>query len=73
MTATREPSTAAIERDLRSATRRSKLAHQRADEADAERDRVIRDARALKLPRARIAELTDLSVQRIDQVNVGKR
>jgi hypothetical protein len=73
MTATREPSTAAIERDLRTAARRSKIARERADKADEQRDRVIRDALALKVPRARIAELTDLSVPRVDQIRASKR
>jgi hypothetical protein len=76
MTATRKPkppTEANLKRDLATATRLSKAARERSEEADAERDRVIRDAIAAKIPRADIIAITGLSPARIEQIKRGKR
>ncbi|MGP0047853.1 MAG: hypothetical protein ACLPZR_03250 [Solirubrobacteraceae bacterium] len=58
-----------LERDLQAATKRSEDARAKAEAADAQRDRVIRDAIASKLlPYARIVELTGLSEPRLYQI-----
>lgn len=64
---------ASIERDLAAVTRKHRERTEDLAEATAQRDRVIRDALAAKLPRPRIAELTGLSTQRIDQIHKGTR
>lgn len=67
------PTIAALERDVSTAVRRSRAAHARADEADAERDRVIRDAHGAGITPTRLAELTGLSTKRIDQIRRSAR
>lgn len=62
-----------MERDLRSAMRRYSAREQARDDAAAERDRVIRDAHALGMGPTHIAELTDLSNKRIEQIVAARR
>jgi hypothetical protein len=72
MAATR-PSEADIVRDLAAVSRRKARTKAQDDAAAEERDRVIRDAIAAKIPRARIVQLTGLSPQRVDQIRRGAR
>lgn len=67
------PTIEALERDIATAVSRSRAAHAKADEADQERDRVIRDAHFAGITPTRLAELTGLSKQRIDQIRRGAR
>lgn len=60
---------ARFERDLKTVMRRAKARHDAADEADVERDRVIRDAHAAGLGPTHIAEVTGLSNKRIEQIS----
>ncbi len=58
-----------IERDLISIVRRHSARERAVEESGAKRDRVIVDAAAAGLlTRRRLAEITGLSVQRIDQI-----
>ncbi len=63
---------ASIERDLATVVRRCKAADAKADEAAAERDRVIVDALDAKLGRARVIAATGLSPARIDQIRAAR-
>ncbi len=73
MTSTKIPSAEAVERDLTALMRRRKRHTDALAEIDPERDRLIREAIAAKLPRHRIVALTELSTQRIDQIRRGAR
>jgi hypothetical protein len=59
---------ASVERDLAAVVRRCRAADARADDAAAQRDRVIVDALDAKLPVARIVAVTGLSAARIHQI-----
>jgi hypothetical protein len=73
MAATRQPTHANIERDLATVAKRKARTKAADDAAAVERDRIIRDALAAGIQRARIVELTDLSPQRVDQIRRGSR
>jgi hypothetical protein len=62
---------ASLERDLATVMRRCKAADAKADEAAAQRDRVIVNALDAKLSRARISAVTGLSASRIDQIRAA--
>lgn len=68
-----EYSPAQIEHDLALAVRRSKTARARADQADGDRDEMIRVAHAAGIGLTRLTEITGLSKQRIDQIRRGAR
>jgi hypothetical protein len=73
MAAARAPSEASIVRELTAVSRRKARTKAQDDAAAEERDRLIRDAIQVKIPRARIVEITGLSPQRIDQIRRGAR
>lgn len=62
-----------IERELTAITRRHHARRRALEEIESERGEAIRNAIAAKIPRKRIAELTGLSLQRIDQIRRGSR
>jgi hypothetical protein len=64
---------ASLERDLATVMRRCKAADAKADEAAAQRDRVIVDALDAKLSRARVSAVTGLSAARLDQIRQAAR
>lgn len=64
---------AKLERDLQNVSRRSRGARALADEADAQRDRVIRDAHAAGMTPTEISAQVELSTNRIDQIRRGTR
>lgn len=63
----------AIERDLKAAMRRFRDREAQFEEATVQRDRLIRDAMAAGVTRPRIAEITGLSVPRLEQIRKGTR
>lgn len=62
-----------IERELTAVIRRLEREAGRVDRTVAERDELIREAIAVKLPRTRLREITGLSKQRLDQIRRGAR
>ena len=60
-------------RELAVLMRRRKRHADALREIDSDRDRLIREAIEVKLPRHRIVALTELSTQRIDQIRRGAR
>jgi len=71
--ATTDRDLAKLERDLITVTRRYKAREKQLEEAASERDRVIRDAIEMKLPRHKIVGAAELSPQRIDQIRRNAR
>ncbi len=67
------PDVGKLERDLIAVMRRRKTRAQALAAVDEERNRVIRDAHAGGVQRARIADITELTPQRIDQIRRGER
>lgn len=64
---------ASIERDVKAVTGRWRASEAREEADRAERDRVYRDALDAGMARPRLAELSGLSTQRIDQIRKGTR
>jgi hypothetical protein len=60
-------------RDLKAVTRRVDAREKAAAEANADRDRVIRDAHAAGVTPSQIASFTGLTPQRIDQIRRSAR
>ncbi|MGD0387272.1 MAG: hypothetical protein ABSB73_14205 [Solirubrobacteraceae bacterium] len=59
---------ARLERDLAAMVRRCNAREGALNDALEDRDLVIREMIAARVPRARIVEITGLSLQRIDQI-----